>query len=354
MVNLGEKEMTKKKVLILFGGCSTEYEVSLQSAYAVIQAVNKEKYEISLMGITRQGDAYLFEDDLALIPEDKWLEGNVYPATIAMSRSIHGLYVYKEGKAETLRVDAVFPVLHGKNGEDGTVQGLCQLAGIPIVGCTMQPSVIGMDKDLAHKLVEDAGIRVPKSLLLRKACETEKFAQKIDGIGFPMFVKPVRAGSSFGITKVMQKEDLQAAVEAAFEHDSEVILEENIEGFEVGCAVVGNEELIIGRVDEIELAQGFFDYTEKYTLKTSAIHMPARIDEQTEKRIQKTALKIYRILGCCGFTRVDMFLTEKQEIVFNEINTIPGFTGHSRFPNMLKGIGYRFEDVVDLLISLVC
>lgn len=352
LIFLGEKKSMKKKILILFGGCSTEYDVSLQSAYAVIQAVNQEKYDLYLCGISRQGDAYLFEDDISLIPEDKWLKGNIAPATIAMSRSVHGLYVYRNGKAESIRIDAAFPVLHGKNGEDGTVQGLCQLAGIPIVGCTMQPSVIGMDKDLAHKLVEDAGIRVPHSVLLNKAEETKKFAEEICRIGFPLFVKPVRAGSSFGITKVLRKEDLQEAVEAAFEHDAEVILEENIEGFEVGCAVVGNEELIIGRVDEIELSRGFFDYTEKYTLKTSAIHMPARIDGETEKRIQETALKIYRALGCCGFTRVDMFLTDKKEIVFNEVNTIPGFTSHSRFPNMLKGIGYTFEEIVDKLISL--
>lgn len=346
--------MAKKKVLILFGGCSTEYSVSLQSAHAIISAVNLEKYDLYLLGISRQGDAYLFEDDISLIPEDKWLEGRLYPATISMNRKDHGVYVFRDGKPEVIQVDAVFPVLHGKNGEDGSIQGLCQLAGIPIIGCTMQPSVIGMDKNLAHQLVEDAGIRTPKSLVLYQESQTKDQNAKIKEIGFPMFVKPVRAGSSFGITKVLKEEDLQEAVKEAFRHDSQVILEENIEGFEVGCAVVGNEELTIGRVDEIELSQGFFDYTEKYTLKTSAIHMPARIDAETEKRIQETARRIYRVLGCCGFTRVDMFLTKQNEIVFNEVNTIPGFTEHSRFPNMLKGIGYTFEDIVDLLISLAC
>ncbi len=346
--------MVKKKILILFGGCSTEYSVSLQSAHAIIRAVNSEKYDLYLLGISRQGDAYLFEDDISLIPEDKWLEGKSYPATISMNRKDHGVYVFRGGKPEVIQIDAVFPVLHGKNGEDGSIQGLCQLAGIPIIGCTMQPSVIGMDKNLAHQLVEDAGIRTPKSLVLHQESQIIDQRVKIKEIGFPMFVKPVRAGSSFGITKVLKEEDLQEAVKEAFQHDSWVILEENIEGFEVGCAVVGNEELTIGRVDEIELSQGFFDYTEKYTLKTSAIHMPARIDTETEKRIQETALKIYQILGCCGFTRVDMFLTKQNDIVFNEVNTIPGFTQHSRFPNMLKGIGYTFEEIVDLLISLAC
>ena len=344
--------MEKKKILVLFGGCSTEYEVSLQSAYSVIRAMNPEKYELLLCGINRQGEVYLFEDNVDLIPQDKWLSGKIFPATIAMSRKVHGLYVCRGEKTETIWIDAAFPVLHGKNGEDGSVQGLCQLAGIPIVGCTMQPSVIGMDKDLAHNLVEEAGIRVPKSVLLCRVSEVEEKQEAIEKIGYPLFVKPVRAGSSFGITKVSRQEELKKAVEMAFEHDAQVILEENIEGFEVGCAIVGNEDLIVGRVDEIELSQGFFDYAEKYTLKTSAIHMPARIDEETEKNIQEAAQKIYRVLGCCGFTRVDMFLTKEKEIVFNEINTIPGFTEHSRFPNMLKGVGYSFEQVVDMLISL--
>lgn len=145
---------------------------------------------------------------------------------------------------------------------------------------------------------------------------------------------------------------MEEAVKEAFRHDRQVVIEEAISGFEVGCAVMGNEELTIGRVDEIELSQGFFDYEEKYTLKTSAIHMPARIESSEEEKIRQTAGKIYRVLGCSGFTRVDMFFTDEKEIVFNEINTIPGFTGHSRFPNMMKGIGIEFEKVVDTIISM--
>ena len=174
----------------------------------------------------------------------------------------------------------------------------------------------------------------------------------ISSFSYPLFVKPVRAGSSFGITKISDKSELVAAVDLAFEHDTEVIVEENIEGFEVGCAVLGIDEVIVGRVDEIELSQGFFDFTEKYTLKSSSIHMPARLDAATEKRIQETAIKIYKALGCSGFSRVDMFYTPSGEIVFNEVNTIPGFTSHSRYPNMMKGIGLSFAQMLEKLIGL--
>lgn len=241
---------------------------------------------------------------------------------------------------------------HGKNGEDGTVQGLLELAGVPIVGCGTLASALCMDKDRAHKLVSLEGISVPKSVAFKKS-EINDAVQKIkDSLSFPIFVKPVRAGSSFGVTKVSEPEKLENAIHLAFENDSEVIAEEAIDGFEVGCAVLGVEKLMVGRVDEIELSGGFFDYTEKYTLKTSKIHMPARIDAATELRIQEAAKTIFKALDCSGFARVDMFLTPAGEIVFNEVNTIPGFTSHSRYPNMMKGIGLSFSDMLDKLLGL--
>lgn len=167
-----------------------------------------------------------------------------------------------------------------------------------------------------------------------------------------MFVKPVKSGSSYGVTKVTGKKDLYGAVKNAFVYDDQVIIEEGIDGFEVGCAVLGNNTLIIGEVDEIELSGGFFDYTEKYTLTSAKIHMPARIDADTSARIKDTAAVIYRVLGCRGFARVDMFLSPDRDIVFNEVNTIPGFTTHSRFPNMMKGVGLRYAEIVDRLIQL--
>ena len=172
-------------------------------------------------------------------------------------------------------------------------------------------------------------------------------------MGYPLFVKPMRAGSSFGITKVARAEELQAAIEHAFAYDSYVIMEEMVDGFEVGCAVLGTEKLTIGAVDEIELSQGFFDYTEKYTLKSSSIHVPARISPQKAKEVQDTAAKIYRALGCSDFARVDMFLTPEGEIYFNEVNTIPGFTSHSRYPSMMKEIGISFEELLNRLLEKI-
>lgn len=341
-----------EKVLVLFGGCSTEYEVSLVSASAVMAAIDRKKYEVLHLGITRDGRTFYYEGDETLIAQDKWQEDCCFPATISMSRENKELWVDKNGRLERISFDIAFPVLHGKNGEDGTVQGLCEMAGIPIAGCGMESSVIGMDKDLAHTLVSLAGIRVPGSVCLRSMDEYMEKKVQIEALGLPVFVKPVRAGSSFGISRVTEAAQMEEAVKEAFRHDRQVVIEEAISGFEVGCAVMGNEELTIGRVDEIELSQGFFDYEEKYTLKTSAIHMPARIEPNEEEKIRQTAGKIYRVLGCRGFTRVDMFFTDEKEIVFNEINTIPGFTGHSRFPNMMKGIGIEFEKVVDTIISM--
>lgn len=344
--------MKKKNVLVIFGGCSTEYEVSLVSASAVTAAIDRTKYEVLHLGITREGRSLLYEGAEEKIEGDTWQEEECFPATISMSRGGAELWVEREGKLEKRSFDIAFPVLHGKNGEDGTIQGLCEMAGIPIAGCGMESSVLGMDKHLAHTLAALGGIRVPESICLRSMKEYEDRKEEIRHMGLPVFVKPVRAGSSFGISRVTESVNMEEAVKAAFLHDSQVVIEEAISGFEVGCAVMGNEELTIGRVDEIELSQGFFDYEEKYTLKTSAIHMPARIAAEEEERIRQTAGRIYRLLGCKGFTRVDMFFTEDKEIVFNEVNTIPGFTSHSRFPNMMKGIGLDFEKVVNGILQL--
>ena len=220
------------------------------------------------------------------------------------------------------------------------------------MGCDTLSSALCMDKDRAHKLVSLAGISVPESITFKRA-DMEAALEKINReLSYPVFVKPVRAGSSFGITRVVCSDELEDAVLKAFQYDCEVIAEEAVEGFETGCAVMGIDKLMTGRVDEIELSEGFFDYTEKYQLVTSKIHMPARIDAETEKRIQKAAVTIYKALGCSGFARVDMFLTPAGEIVFNEVNTIPGFTSHSRFPNMMKGAGLSFSQMLDRLLGL--
>ncbi len=345
--------MRQKTIAVIFGGCSTEYEVSLQSAASVITNLDQEKYQVVLIGITRQGEWLNYNGDLQGIQNDTWSSHEAcVTAVISPDRYTHGILVLKEGKVTTIPVDIAFPVLHGKNGEDGTVQGLLAMAGIPCVGCDTLSSALCMDKDMAHKLVCREGIEVPKSVTLYEPVPYGELAQLTGELQYPLFVKPVNSGSSLGISKVCHAEYLPKAIETAFLYDRKVMLEEAVSGFEVGCAVLGNRSLIIGEVDEIELTQGFFDYTEKYTLKSSRIHMPARIDNDTANRIKKTAAAIYKTLNCSGFARVDMFLTPDKEIIFNEVNTIPGFTSHSRYPNMLKGIGMSFEQIIEELIRL--
>lgn len=343
----------KKYIAILFGGCSPEYGVSLQSAYAVISNIDRNKYSPVLVGITKQGDWFSYEGDIEKILDDTWKDSKeCIPVVVSPNRSEHALLKYKEKEIEKIYIDAAFPVLHGKNGEDGSVQGVFQVAGIPVVGCDILSSALCMDKDRAHKIAHEAGVIVPRSCVLTRNMKSNLVSELIQELSYPLFVKPMKAGSSFGITKIANSEELPAAIQLAFGYDDEVIVEENISGFEVGCAVLGIDQLIVGRVDEIELSNGFFDFTEKYTLKSSQIHMPARIDVETEKRIQETAIKIYRALGCSGFARVDMFYTPSGDIVFNEVNTIPGFTSHSRYPNMMKGAGISFAEILDRLIGL--
>lgn len=208
-----------------------------------------------------------------------------------------------------------------------------------------------MDKDRAHKLASLAGVDVPRSVAFSGLPSNAELERLTAELAMPVFVKPVRAGSSFGITRVENAANLRAAVKEALKFDREVIIEEAIPGFEVGCAVMGNGELITGRADEIEIQGALFDYVEKYNLITSKIHMPARVDSETEQRIQETAKRIYHALGCRCFARVDMFLEPGGRLVFNEVNTIPGFTSHSRFPNMMRGIGYDFPALLDELVA---
>ena len=351
-----------KKIAVIFGGHSSEYEVSLQSAFAVLEHIDTTKYEVVPIGITQEGDWYRYKGAYQNIPDNTWVKDcrNLIPVAVSQNRSVGGIIEFIEGEIMMTHLDLAFPVLHGKNGEDGTLQGLFELAGIPVVGCNTLSSALCMDKHRAHNLVRLAGVKVPKSVTMKmsdiaqvdRSIDRNKLEELSGALCYPLFVKPVKAGSSFGISKIYGKEELQPAVELAFSYDDEVVIEENIEGFEVGCAVLGREELIAGRVDEIELTEGFFDYTEKYTLKTSKIHMPARIDAACEQRIIEAAKTIYRTLGCDGFARVDMFLTPEGEIVFNEVNTIPGCTSHSRYPNMMKGIGLSFADMIDRLLGL--
>ena len=333
-----------KRILIVFGGCSTEHEVSCQSARAVVDSLRRERYVPVIVGITRAGRWLYCGDE----PDwDRWRERGT-PCTLSLDRGAGRLLLEGGGAVD---FDAAFPILHGKNGEDGTVQGLIELIGVPLIGCGALCSALCMDKGRAHQLVRLAGIQVPRGGVFRRGDGPEEMAALARALGYPVFVKPVRAGSSFGVSRVTRENDLIAAVEEAFCHDREVMIEEAVPGFEVGCAVLGDGELTVGAVDEIELAGGFFDYEEKYHLTTAAIHCPARIAPEQAAAIQQAARRIYRALDCRGFARVDLFLTPRGEIVFNEVNTIPGFTSHSRYPNMMRAIGLDFAQLVERIIE---
>lgn len=342
----------RKRIAILFGGCSPEYGVSLQSAYSVITHLDREKYEPVLIGISNAGDWSQYVGEIEKILIDTWCnEEDCIPVVVSPNRTVHGIVTIKNGKIRETHIDAVFPVLHGKNGEDGTVQGMFELAGIPVVGCGVLSSALCMDKDRAHKLVQTAGISVPQSFVLQGGGDAETAIRQAERIGYPLFVKPVGAGSSYGITKVTGRNQLPEALKLAFSYDSTVIVEECISGFEVGCAVLEKDGFVVGEVDEIELENGFFDFTEKYTLKTSSIHVPARISAEKAGEIKETAKLIFKTLDCRGFARVDMFLDDTGRIVFNEVNTIPGFTTHSRFPNMMKAAGISLEQVISMAVD---
>ena len=344
----------RKRIAVIFGGHSSEYEVSLQSAFSVLQNLNENKFEVFPVCITREGEWYHYTGGLEQIRDNSWAEKkeNLHSVAVSQSRPAPGFLVFDGDGCRRIPVDLVLPVLHGRNGEDGTLQGLFELAGIPVAGCGTLSSALCMDKDRAHKLVGLAGIAVPIAVAFRQADQEAACRKVKESLSCPLFVKPLRAGSSLGITRITKMQELFSAVEFAFTYDTEVIVEEEVDGSEVGCAILGDEVLTVGRVDEVALSGSFFDYTEKYTLQSSRIYMPARVERKTEERIQETAVAIYRTLGCSGFARVDMFYTSSGEIVFNEVNTIPGFTSHSRYPNMMKGIGLSFTEVLDKLLSL--
>ena len=347
------KENRKKTmVAVIFGGNSSEYGVSLSSASAVLKHMDLRRFTPLMIGISNQGEWFYYNGTIEQIKEDNWCnEANCKPARLLLEPGKKEFIVSIGGTYVHLPFDIAFQVMHGKNGEDGTIQGMLELAGVEFVGCKTLASALCMDKERAHKLVSVEGIRVAKSMVLSNMQDNQKDIDAFIGkVGLPVFIKPLKAGSSYGITKVGEKEQVMEAIALASSYDQQVIIEENIEGFEVGCAIIGTEELIVGEVDEIELTDGFFDYTEKYTLKSSKIHVPARIPVEMRKQVKDTAKVIYRVLGCSGLARVDLFITPEGELVFNEVNTIPGFTEHSRFPNMMKEIGFTYEQLITKLL----
>ena len=351
--------MNKRNIAVVFGGVSSEHDVSCVSARSVIDNIKKDKYEVYMLGITKEGKWYLFEGDTALLPEDKWIDERfITPAFISPDTTTHGITVLRASGAETIRLDAVHPVLHGKNGEDGTIQGLFQLAQIPFAGCDHLSSAVCMDKSFTNMTADVAGIRQAKWLSVIKPDydkNGEAFLQKaIDYLGFPIFVKPANAGSSVGISKAKDLESLKKGMETAFAEDRKVVLEEFIDGFEVECAVLGNDEPQASTVGEILPCNEFYDFEAKYINAATGLAIPAaNISAAKIDEVRAAAIKAYKALGCAGLARVDFFVgKENSEIYFNEINTLPGFTSISMYPKLWDKSGISYADLLDKLIEL--
>jgi D-alanine--(R)-lactate ligase len=294
-------------------------------------------------------------------------------AIISPDKADHGILVAEGGGYRKIRIDAVFPVIHGKMGEDGRLQGLLDISGIPYVGCGLESSVLAMDKSLAHQAARSAGIPTPEfrviadtvaealvadsNIGLKVGCEESPAAAAADLPAYPVFVKPARSGSSFGVSKAGNEAELKKAIELARRYDSKTLIEEAISGHEVGCAVLGNgEALLTGEVDMITLSHGFFKIHQEENpeggSENATVTVPADIPAETGARVKEVAKKVYRALGCRGLARVDMFLREDGGIVLNEVNTMPGFTSYSRYPRMMAAAGIPLGELIDRLISL--
>ena len=339
--------MDRLKVGIIFGGSSEEHPVSVKSAQEVARNLDLEKYDPFWIGITMSGAWKLCDG-----PAADWENGSCRPAVLLPDRSVHGLLVLEQDQYKMIHLDVVFPVLHGKFGEDGAMQGLLELSGIPYVGCDVQSSALCMDKSLAYIVARNAGIATPKYWVVTA---NEKIYP--DQLTYPVFVKPARSGSSFGVSKVSRQEELPSAMETARQYDSKVLIEEAVVGSEVGCALLGNEmDLIAGEVDRIALSHGFFKIHQESEPESgsenSTVIVPADISAESRLLVKETAKALYRALGCRGLARVDMFLKEDGQVVLNEVNTLPGMTSYSRYPRMMAAAGLSLAEVIDRIVSL--
>ncbi len=350
--------MDKINVGIVFGGKSSEYEVSLVSATAIIKNISKERYNVYLIGITKEGKWQLFSGDVSEIPNGNWKDNaENKDILIAPNPEVHGIMINEGGKLRTLRLDVVVPVLHGKNGEDGVIQGVFETAGIPYVGCKVLSSAICMDKICTNTMLTHFGIDKAKFHWFNKhdfEINAEKCVDDTERVvgRYPMFIKPANAGSSVGITKAKNREELIEGIKKALKEDSRVLIEQGISGKEIECAVLGNNELVASVLGEIVPYNEFYDYDAKY-VDDSKLYIPARIPDEIADKVREIAKKAYKILDCKGLARVD-FLVENgtNKIYLNEPNTFPGFTSISMYPKLMEATGIKFADLIDRLIGL--
>lgn len=347
------------KVGVIFGGRSAEHEISLLSARNVIDAIDKDKYDVVLIGIDKGGKWYLNDNNARFLLEDnktsllKLNTANSKGVTIVPTSKDFELISTSDGKPAG-RVDVIFPVLHGPFGEDGTVQGLLKLANIPFVGADVIGSAIGMDKEVTKRLLRDAGIPIAKFLVFERPQKKNiSFNEVRKKIGLPFFAKPVNLGSSVGVCKVKNKAQFEKAIEEAFEYDNKILIEEYVKGREIECSVLGNYNPVASVPGEILPRHEFYSYVAKYLDENGAmLEVPAKLSKKTTKEVQDLAVKTFRALCCKGMARVDFFLRENGEVVVNEINTIPGFTKISMYPKMWEASGISYKELIDRLIQL--
>lgn len=347
--------MAKIKVAVLFGGASSEHDISLISAVNVIKSIPKDKYEVICIGITKKGRWLYYPGDVEAIADGQWKNNSDCTTAIISPDPIHkGILIIENGEVSVRKIDVVFPVLHGKNGEDGSLQGLLDMSKIPYVGCGLLASASCMDKAHTHTVLDYNGIKTAKWRMItqRDINHLERECDKIaQDLGFPLFVKPANCGSSIGINKATNLVELEDAVKTAFSHDNKVIIEEFIKGRELEVAVFGYDSPFASYVGEIEACNDFYDFDAKYVANDSKLYIPARIDDKKMNEIRETALKAYKALGCKGLSRVDFFLTNDGTIYLNEINTLPGFTSISMYPKLMEHLGMEQSYLVDKLIE---
>ncbi len=338
--------MPRPKIGFLFGGASEEHDVSVKSARQVARSLDTEEYEPFWIDIASDG-AWSLRDgpgsDKGIAPRS---------ALLSPDPSVHGLLVLDGDRYEAVRLDAVFPVLHGRQGEDGAIQGLLELSGIPYVGCGIQSSAVCMDKSLAYTLARTAGFATPGF----RAVHGDEPVDPA-GLRYPVFVKPARSGSSFGVSRVTEEGELAVALADARRYDSKILIEQAVAGREVGCAVLGEgSDVVTGEVDRVALSHGFFRIHQEASPETgsenSTFIVPADITDEERQRVQESAKEIYRVLGCRGLARVDLFLTDDGQVVLNEVNTLPGLTSYSRYPRMMAAAGIPLSEVIDRLLSM--
>lgn len=354
--------MEKITLLILFGGKSTEYEVSLISASSIIENADREKYDIVTVGITKDGDWYLYEGGTAAIRDGSWCTdiSKLSHAAISPSMSDRALLVMDGEKLRKIHVDVVFPVMHGAYSEDGTLQGVLQMSGIPFVGCGCETSAICMDKGTTKLVLKNFGIPQAHSIIVNAAAMRDNLDMIIAGCekisAYPLFVKPANAGSSVGASKALYRDSLVKALGNAAKYDSKIIVEEYIKGKECEVAVMGNTHFKVSTVGQIVPGSEFYDYSTKYSSESPATYnIPAEISPESAETIKKMAPRIAAILGVKGLSRVDFFVRKvgaREEVIFNEINTLPGFTEISMYPKLFMNDGMTYSEIIDRLVDL--